>query len=707
MTMSPFTKRLVLVAAALNLFVVALTGIWLAYSFEESRTEARRNVDNLAHVLQASLTGTIRHIDLALLTVADEYRRQSAGRRLDEKAFNDLMARQAVHLPEIESLRATDAGGIVRYGPGADPRTRLADREFYIAARDGAPGLVVGKPVFARIAKKWVVVFARRLEAADGSFAGVVYVNLALARLAQDFEALDMGPSGSASLRDGNLGLIVRVPDSAPTEQTLGSRQVSSTLEEMVRAGKSAGHYVARSGFDQVERASAFRRLEPYPLFIVIGMAEADYLAGWRQEVAAAALSIALFALATVSGAWLLVRVWRRQQATAEELARSELELKTIIDTEPECVKLTDADCRLLRMNAAGLRMIDADSEDQVRGADLRTVIAPAYRDAFCEMTRRAFEGASGRLEFEAATLKGRAIWLESHTTPLRDPAGRIVAALGVTRDVTERKRAEALVHRLKDELEQRVHERTAQLEAANKELEEFSYSMSHDMRTPLRAISGYSAILLEEHQARLDGEGRRLLHALAASASRMGRLIDDILRFLGMARRKLTPVWCDLGVLAHEAANRLRAEGAPSLRLEVGELPPAWGDPEMLRQLLAELLGNAVKFASPGRAASVRLDGEASAGEDVFHVRDDGIGFDPRYADKLFKVFERLHPTGLYEGTGIGLAVVKRVVERHGGRVWAEGTVGAGATFHFSLPRPAAGAALASSREGAESMSA
>jgi signal transduction histidine kinase len=270
----------------------------------------------------------------------------------------------------------------------------------------------------------------------------------------------------------------------------------------------------------------------------------------------------------------------------------------------------------------------------------------------------------------------------------LRSPAGEIVSALGVTRDVTQRKRADALVHRLKDELEQRVVERTAQLEAARKELEEFSYSMSHDLRTPLRAINGYSNILLEDHRDELNAEGKRLLGALAENAGRMGRLIDDILRFLGMARRTLKPVQVDLAALAREVFAELEATMPQRrLRLQVDALPPAWGDAEMLKLLLAELFSNAAKFSPPEREAIIELAGEAGDGAKVYRVTDHGVGFDMRYAEKLFKVFERVHPTGSYEGTGIGLAIVKRIVDRHGGRVWAEGSVDGGATFHFSLP--------------------
>ncbi len=242
-------------------------------------------------------------------------------------------------------------------------------------------------------------------------------------------------------------------------------------------------------------------------------------------------------------------------------------------------------------------------------------------------------------------------------------------------------------IHQLNIELEQRVAQRTAQLEASIKELEEFSYSMSHDMRTPLRALDGFSKILLEEHSASLDDEGKRLVKVLRDNAQRMGRLIDDILHYLSMGRRKMEFSSVDIAKLASEIVTELQAAvPARRLRLEIGTLPSAWGDSNMLREALQNLLANAVKF-SPDEEVLIEIGSAAEKNENVYSITDHGIGFDMRYAGKLFRVFERVHPTGQYEGSGIGLAIVKRIVTRHGGRVWAEGKVDEGATIYFALP--------------------
>jgi len=281
-----------------------------------------------------------------------------------------------------------------------------------------------------------------------------------------------------------------------------------------------------------------------------------------------------------------------------------------------------------------------------------------------------------------------------SSTVPVPKNKGSSVLAwlsetqINLARIDAERRQAEAAVRQLNAELEQRVAQRTAQLEDANKELEEFSYSMSHDMRTPLRALDGFSKILLEEHNARLDDEGKRLLKVLRDNAQRMGRLVDDILRYLSIGRRKMEYGAVDIAGLASEICAEMQAAApARRLRLVVGTLPPAWGDRAMMREVLQHLLSNALKFSAMGSEALVEISASAGEDESVYSVRDHGIGFDMRYADKLFRVFERVHPTGQYEGSGIGLAIVKRIVERHGGRVWAEGKVNEGATIYFALP--------------------
>lgn len=237
-------------------------------------------------------------------------------------------------------------------------------------------------------------------------------------------------------------------------------------------------------------------------------------------------------------------------------------------------------------------------------------------------------------------------------------------------------------------EMERRVAERTAQLETANRELEAFSYSVSHDLRAPLRAVDGFARILLDEYRDKLDEEGRRLLHVIREGAAQMGQMINDILAFSRAGRFELNRSTVDMTALARGVAAELcPLEEGRTVNITVHDLPAAHGDPAMLRQVFANLIGNAVKFTAKKKAALIEVGAQPAERETVYYVRDNGAGFDMRYADRLFGVFQRLHSTEEFEGTGIGLAIVKRIIARHGGRVWAEGKVGKGATFYFTLP--------------------
>jgi PAS domain S-box-containing protein len=252
-------------------------------------------------------------------------------------------------------------------------------------------------------------------------------------------------------------------------------------------------------------------------------------------------------------------------------------------------------------------------------------------------------------------------------------------------RDITERKMAEEEIAQLNRELQHRLEA----LEEATKELETFSYSVSHDLKVPLRAIDGFICILREEYGNLLAGEGKRYLEVVRKNTARMQRLIEGLLDFISLSRREMRMEEVDVGALAQEVFADLRAATPErDIRLCVGDLPAARCDRGMIHQALANLLDNAIKFTGQSAHASIEIGGDATDKEHIYFVRDNGIGFDMRYIDKLFGVFLRLHSPEEFEGPGVGLAIVKRIVGRHGGRVWAEGKEGEGATFHFALPR-------------------
>jgi light-regulated signal transduction histidine kinase (bacteriophytochrome) len=255
--------------------------------------------------------------------------------------------------------------------------------------------------------------------------------------------------------------------------------------------------------------------------------------------------------------------------------------------------------------------------------------------------------------------------------------------------DVTERLRAEEEVRRLNEELEQRVRERTAELEAANKELEAFSYSVSHDLRAPLRGIDGWSLALVEDYGGQLDARAQQYLERVRSETRRMGALIEDLLKLSRLTRSDMRRQAVDLSMIAEDIAARLIATN-PARRIEF-QIEPGMtvnGDAGLLEAALTNLLGNAVKFTGPRDVSRIHFGLCEQNGVAAFFIRDNGVGFDMSYAGKLFGAFQRLHKASDFPGTGIGLATVQRIIHRHGGRVWADAGVDKGATFYFTIGR-------------------
>jgi len=264
---------------------------------------------------------------------------------------------------------------------------------------------------------------------------------------------------------------------------------------------------------------------------------------------------------------------------------------------------------------------------------------------------------------------------------------GSPLGILCVGNDITRLKEAEDENRQLYAELEERVRKRTEDLAAANRELESFTYTVSHDLRSPLRAIDGYTYILLHEHQPELTGSGKRYLNQISQNARRMARLIDDLLNFSRTGRQALAIRKIDPAVLVAEVLDDLAGERqGRDVRVTVGDLASCRADPALLKQVFANLIGNALKFTRNREVAEIEIGSSEETGGPVYYVRDNGVGFDQKYAKTLFQVFHRLHDAREYEGTGVGLAIVQRIIERHGGRCWVESEPGRGTTFFFTL---------------------
>jgi PAS domain S-box-containing protein len=523
----------------------------------------------------------------------------------------------------------------------------------------------------------------------DGEPIGILVLQVRIEKFFDWTRGIDIGPGGSVHVVDRE-GHLAHHPKS-PAQGAIVNLS-SNAIVARVRRGES-GVAVGTDPVDGSEQLMAFAPTAR-GWGVIAQQPAAIAFAARNDQIVRLLTGYAVIAAFGAALVYLAVRLGAERRRAEEDLrAKAELErevhsrtreleaaareLADLYDNAPCGYHSVDAEGKFVRMNATWLAWLGYSRDEVVgklRHPDIMTpASAEQFRTKWFPLFRR--QGWLREVEFEYVRRDGSTFPASLDASSIHDEAGNYVMSRSTVYDITERKRIERERQAL-----------NARLEAANKELESFSYSVSHDLRAPLRAIDGYALMLQEDYAARLDNEGRRLLAVVRDEAGRMGQLIDDLLHFSRTGRQRLDAVPVDMRALVAEVITELRV-AHPRAAIELAELPRAVGDRAMLRQVWVNLVGNALKYSAKAPEPRVEIGGRAAGADLEYWVRDNGVGFDPRYTERLFGVFQRLHREEEFPGTGVGLAIVQRVVARHGGRVAAEGRPGEGARFSFSLP--------------------
>ena len=490
------------------------------------------------------------------------------------------------------------------------------------------------------------------------------------------------------SLIEASLDPLVTIgPEGAITDVNTATEQATGRGRAELIGTEFSDYFTeparARAGYQQVYREGSVR---DYALELRHRDGNAIsvlYNASLYQDESGHALGV--FAAARD-----VTQVRRAQEALRE----SEGRLRALFDNAPAGVDDISPGGEIVRVNPRFCE-ITGYTAGELRSMHIEDIVHPDDLAAYLDGTRRLLSGeiSTHAMEKRYLTKDGGVVWTEANRAVVRDPGGAPLLIVGVVRDITAQRHAEAEVRQLNAELEGRVQRRTADLERANKNLEAFTYSVSHDLRAPLRALNGFSDALLEDCGDRLGETGRGYAGRIQAASERMGALIDDLLHLSRVSRAALTVEPLDLSALVEAVAAELRSRDPDrSVRFTIQERVRVIADRNLIRTVVQNLVENAWKFTAPRDTAAIEFGARPAGDARVCcFVRDNGVGFDPAYGGKLFQPFQRLHTFSEFPGTGVGLASVRQIVERHGGRVGAESKVGEGATFSFTLQAPGA----------------
>jgi hypothetical protein len=685
----------------LTVAMLLVVGGWSAWSAREDFTQLveqeYRMLEIRARQREARISGTLRSVDLMLGNIIDEQRSHPS----ISVAENNLLLKKYLRLlPELRNLLIVDATGRIRAEANETSIGKNASEREYFKQHRAAPQndrYFVSRP-FKAFSGVTATTLSRVIRDQNGRFAGVAVASIDADLFSRTLKFNIATPGTQAALINFDGDILASTPDNSIAGQNLKG---GIAYTEHMASGQATTRHRNVVKLSQVERISVFHNLPDAPLAVIVLRDMASVTADWRRSLYVHAAGFLLLAAAMLFFSWLATRRQRSLLLANRKIAERELELRTIIDTEPECVKQLAADGSLLQMNRAGLDMIEADSLDQVAGQQVKGLVLPEYREAFVALIDKVFAGTSGKLEFEIRGLKGGHRWLETHATPLRDVEGKVTALLGVTRDITERKRDEAELERHRHHLEEQVLARTFDLAAARDEAEaasraksSFLANMSHELRTPMNGIMGMTDLALRRAT---DPKQIEQLKTSKDSAQRLLAVINNVLEISNIeaGRLSLDERSFSLSQLIDEALE-LQDQAARGKELTLSRtIDPALpvelrGDATRLQQILGTFIGNAVKFSEHGEIA---VHAHATEEDHLslllrIEVSDQGIGISPEQQTRLFNPFIQADAssTRKHGGTGLGLAISRRIAQLMGGDVGVVSEAGRGSTFWFTV---------------------
>lgn len=377
------------------------------------------------------------------------------------------------------------------------------------------------------------------------------------------------------------------------------------------------------------------------------------------------------------------------RKQTEEKLRTSETNLRFVLDTSDTAYILLDAEMRIVTTNRLANQWTVAEFDRHLNEGDYFIDLIPErVRQAGLTIIQNSMQGTPHVYEERYTDRKGIQAWYHVRFDSVKDERGNVIGLCIAASDTTRYRAAQAEIKSMNDSLEKKVKERTSELEIANKELEAFTYSVSHDLMAPLRIIDGFSQVLLDDYRNKLDEEGFQTLQVIKRNATRMGELVNDLLNLARLGRANLVKRNLDMTDLVTAVIDEMRfSTNKLAAKIKLHELKPADCDHTLIKQVWSNLLSNAIKYSKNKENPQIEIGCVDKSGQIVYYIKDNGVGFDTQYSGKLFGVFQRLHKATDFPGTGVGLAIVYRIITRHGGKVWADAKVNEGAVFYFTLP--------------------